>query len=94
MKQFFHYNDGVVINDSQINEWLNEVRLGLLNGHGKATISSGDCSVLGIEWKTEFEFFVANSSGKSVIRFSKQDEFEEMKNYEFKYRRPISKVEC
>lgn len=91
MKEFFHYNDGVRISDSTINEWLGVIRHYLLQGDTRATISYGDCSVIGIEWPTEYEFFVANSSGKSTIRFGKRDDLEEMKNFEFNYKRPIDK---
>jgi len=91
MKEFYHYNDGVKIDDYRINRWLEEARSHLLEGQGKTTMSSGDTSVIGLEWPTEFEFFVCNSSGRSKIRFNKRDELEEMKNFKFNYKRPLDK---
>ena len=90
MPKFYHYNDGKKIENWQINQWLDEVRDKLLSGKTHSTVSSGDCSVIGVEWPTEYEIFVCTSSGKSVIRFYKDCDLEEMKNHFFQYERPLT----
>jgi hypothetical protein len=93
MPKFYHYNGGKIIENWQINQWLGEVRDKLLSGKMRATVSSGDCSVIGVEWPTEYEIFVCNSSGRSVIRFNKGYDLDEMRNHFFQYERPLTEHE-
>lgn len=87
MKQFSHFQDGYKIENWQINDWLCTIRHRLIAGNSHSCISSGDCSVVGMRWPTEYEFIVCTSAGRSTMRFY-MDEVDEMRNFIFDYHRP------
>jgi hypothetical protein len=86
MKEFFHFNNGYRISDAEINSWINQVIYGIESGKDYHSIASGDTSVIGLRWDSEIEVIVANSSGKSVVRFSTYPGCED--KLEFSYSRP------
>lgn len=79
-----HFNDGVIIDDFDINMMIHEVLDSINNGKTHNCMSRGDTSVAGFRWTTEIEILIATSSGRSTYRFY----IGESMDFEY-YRRPV-----
>lgn len=70
MKNFHHFAGGYVIDDWTINRWIKDSLEEIKSGKPHWSISSGDTSVIALKYDGEIQVIVANSNGKSSLRFS------------------------
>lgn len=88
MKEFYHFGGAVEIDDSTINLWIRDGLEKVKSGSTHHCVSSGDTSVIVLVWDTEIEVIVANNRGRSKLRFSTVEGFEDKLTF-FPYSRPL-----
>lgn len=86
-KEFHYFNNGVKIQDWEINNWLRGCKDQILSGNKYSCTSSGDTHVSANRFDSgTVDFVVANSSGYSRVSFYSNDE--EIKKWIPNYSRP------
>lgn len=87
-KHFHHFVGGFVIDDWTINNWIKKTLDMVQCGSPHWSISSGDTSVIAMRYDSEIQVIVANSNGKSTLRFSTSPGWEDPIEWE-DYVRPV-----
>lgn len=88
MKSFYHFTGCYIMDDCTINQWIGECLEAIKKGEPHWSISSGDTSVIALKYDSEIQVIVANSNGKSTLRFSLSPGHEDPIEFEA-YVRPV-----
>lgn len=65
--RFTDMRDGVPLDDYRINSFINQVLDKLRNGETHASISSGNCTVIGMVFDHEYQITVSESYRRATI---------------------------
>lgn len=76
IKKFRSFEQGLPIEDWQINRWIDESLDQVKNGATHWCTSSGDTSVAMFVWPSEIQVLVCTNQGRSTISFPLEGPFE------------------
>ena len=87
-KTFYHFTGGYTMDDWTINRWIQDCLEAIESGKPHWSIASGDTQVIALRYDSKIQVIVANSNGKSTLRFSLSPGYEDELIFE-DYVRPV-----